>query len=562
MIKTKTSQSLFFQDNQVHSTWSDGAFSLEEIFEYNRTHERLDLTVSDHVDRHTNWFDAYVKELKSLRKKYPEFAVRIGCEVKIRDDGSINTTQGILDAAEVVLGSVHHFDGIKTMNQEELLVREYELTRLLVQSPKIDILSHPFNMAVRFFKADVPRAWVEEVYKRCVANGIKFEYNHRHAPESLRQFVREKVAQGDTKHLSFGSDMHDDLRELGMSGFKIRDAISVLVTGAGAGVGQSILKALKLSPVSMKIIAVDGSELAAGLYTAGAAYLVPMWRDPAYIPRIIEICKKENIQLVFAGTDVELEVLSKHAKRIKAESGATVVVSNVRAVRIADDKWKTVQFLKQNSFPYAKSYLSKDLPKFLKTAKFPLIVKPRVGARSIGLYKVNTKEELIAAVARTPGAIIQEYLSTEDDEYTCSGFFYKGKSYGALCGQRWLRNGDTYKALFKRDKALEAFIAKVGVKLNLFGPCNFQLRKTKRGPVIFEINCRFSGTTGAVSYLGFNAANALVQILCLKRPPSVLQFKESYMFRYWNELFVDEKSVNRLANMGEIPGPCSDINIF
>ena len=555
-------QKLLFQDNQVHSTWSDGTFSLEEIFEYNRTHERLDLTISDHVDRHTNWFDAYVKELKSLRKKYPEFAVRIGCEVKIRDDGSINTTREILDAAEVVLGSVHHFDGIKAMSQEELLAREYALTRLLAQSQEIDILAHPFSMAVRFFKADVPRAWVEDIYNRCVANGIKFEYNHRHAPESLRQFVRQKVAQGDTKHLSFGSDMHDDLCELGMSGFNIRDVIPVLVTGAGAGVGQSILKALKLSPVSMKIIAVDGSELAAGLYAADSAYLVPMWQDPAYVPRIIEICKKENVQLVFAGTDVELEALSKHAKRIKAESGATVVVSNVRAVRIADDKWKTVQFLKQNSFPYAKSCLAKDLPKFLKTAKFPLIVKPRVGARSIGLSKARNREELMAAVAQTPGPIIQEYLSTEDDEYTCSGFFYKGKSYGALCGQRWLRNGDTYKALFKRDKALEAFVAKVGVKLNLFGPCNFQLRKTKRGPVIFEINCRFSGTTGAVSYLGFNAANALVQILCLKRPPSALQFKESYMFRYWNELFASEGEVKVLGKTKGLPNPHSDKNIF
>ena len=49
-------QHLFFQDNQLHSTYSDGKFSLEEIFEYNRTHDRLDLTITDHVDKNTDWF--------------------------------------------------------------------------------------------------------------------------------------------------------------------------------------------------------------------------------------------------------------------------------------------------------------------------------------------------------------------------------------------------------------------------------------------------------------------------------------------------------------------------
>ena len=131
-----------------------------------------------------------------------------------------------------------------------------------------------------------------------------------------------------------------------------------------------------------------------------------------------------------------------------------------------------------------------------------------------------------------------------------------------LCGQRWLRNGDTYKANFKSDLKLEAFIAKVGEKLNLFGPCNFQLRKTKRGPVIFEINCRFSGTTGAMSYLGFNVANALVQILCLKRPPSNLYFKEAYMLRYWNEVFVNEAQMDALNKDGELVDPKADTNVF
>jgi carbamoyl-phosphate synthase large subunit len=555
-------QHLFFQDNQLHSTYSDGKFSLEEIFEYNRTHDRLDLTITDHVDKNTDWFVKYMKHLNTLRKKYPEFSVKIGCEVKILDDGSLNSTEKILRAPEIVLGSVHHFDGIKQMSPQELMNREYELTKLLAQNKVIDILSHPFSMGHRFHKSNPPAAWVKEVYALCVRHGIKFEYNNKNAPKSVHEFVRGLVKKGEIKHLSFGSDMHDDLSEIGRSGFRIQETVPVLVTGAGAGCGQSILKGLELSSFPLRIIAVDGSSLAAGLYRGDSAYLVPKYSEAGYIKRIIEISKKEKVLFIFVGTDVELAILSKNSKKIQKESGATVVVSNLRAIEIADDKWKTVQFLKKNGFPYAKSGLAKDLPSFIKAGKYPLIVKPRVGARSIGVQVVHTKEELTDAVARTPGAIIQEYLSTENDEYTCGAFFYKGKNYGVMPGQRWLRNGDTYKANFKHDKELETFLAKVGEKLNIFGPCNFQLRKTKRGPVIFEINCRFSGTTGAASFLGFNVQNALIQILHMKRPPSKLFFRESYMLRYWNEVFVDAAQMQELNRHNQLLAPRSDMNVF
>lgn len=555
-------QKLLFQDNQVHSTYSDGAFSLEEICKYNDIHDQLDLTITDHVNRLTGWFPRYVRHLKKLRAHYKNFGVRIGCEVKILDDGSLNTTEEILNAAEVVLGSVHHFQDIKTMTPQKLMEREYELTTLLAKNNRIDILAHPFSMGWRFHTSSPPVRWVEEIYNSCVRNGIKFEYNRKNAPQSVRDFVISLIARNEVGHLSFGSDMHDDLSELGCSGFKAQHPVSVLVTGAGAGVGQGIIKALKLSSIPLKIIAVDSSSLAAGLYTVDAAYLVPSYQERFYISRIIAICKKENVRLLFIGTDVELEVLSRNARRIKIESGAEVVVSNTRAVRIADDKWKTVEFLKKNGFPYADSCLPAGLRSFLKRAKFPLVVKPRVGARSVGMTVVRTRKELDSALAKTANPIIQEYLATEDSEFTCSAFFFKKKNYGVIVGQRWLRNGDTYKALFKRNPKLENFIGAVGEKLGLLGPCNFQLRQTRRGPVIFEINCRFSGTTGSASFLGFNVVSALLQIVCFKRPPYRLHAQEAYMLRYWNELFVDQAQITALGKNQTLPNPFSHKNIF
>lgn len=338
--------------------------------------------------------------------------------------------------------------------------------------------------------------------------------------------------------------------------------ITILITGAGAGVGQSILKAAKLSSLNLRIITADGASLAAGLYRGHIAYLVPFYHDREYIPSLLKICQKEKVKLLFPGTDVELGLLAKNKDLIFQKTGTRVIVSKDKAVEIADDKWKTAEFLKKNGFPYAQSALSKDALKLAGKIGFPLIVKPRHGARSIGTTVVRSNIDLKRVIKTTEKPLIQEYLSDENQEYTCGAFFWNGQCYGVIPAQRWLRNGDTYKAVFKHDPELEKFIGQVGLALGVEGPCNFQLRKTDRGPVIFEINCRFSGTTGAAAGLGFNPIKEIVRHLCLGQSLKKLNFREAHMLRYWNETFVDSKNIASLAKTGRLANFKSKTNVF
>lgn len=552
-----------FEDNQFHSTYSDGSFTPKEIFDYNQLHHRLDLTITDHVDKNTGWFERYVTDLTELRKNYKDFSIKIGCEVKIIDEGGqLNTTEEILKLAEVVVGTVHHFPGIKTLGLGELIEQEFALTKRLAEHKKIDVLGHPFSLVTRFFKTDVPEGYVREVYERCVENGITFEYNRKNCPPSVQKLVTSEIAKGNIKNFSFGSDMHHNLGELGNSAFDVAEPVTVLVTGAGAGVGQSIIKALKLSAIKTRIIAVDSDHRAAGLYRADAAYFVPRCDHPGYVARIISICNQENVDLLFPGTDVELPVLAAQRAAIESQTHAGVIVSDTPTIQLADDKWETVQFLKKNHFPYPKTWLAPDVDQALETITLPVVVKPRHGARSIGFRVVHTDAELRAQVTTTPDALIQEYLADDNHEYTCGAFFWDGQCYGVVTAQRWLRSGDTYKARFYHDGALTDFISQVGSKLNVQGPCNFQLRQTADGPVIFEINCRFSGTTGAASYLGFNVPSALIEMLVFNRPLKSLGFREAFMLRYWNEVFVEPDAMERLRADESLTEVSSEINIF
>ena len=54
-------------------------------------------------------------------------------------------------------------------------------------------------------------------------------------------------------------------------------------------------------------------------------------------------------------------------------------------------------------------------------------------------------------------------------------------------------------------------LKKITSKLEPYGPTNFQLKLTKKGPVIFEINPRFSGTTHMRSLFGLNEIDIIIK---------------------------------------------------
>jgi|GEM_PF-147967 len=555
-----TTRQTLFEENHMHSIFSnDGKHSIEQIFEYNLLHDQLDLVISDHVDKNTDWFSGYVEEIKRLREKYPQFMIRIGCEVKILEDGTLNTSKEILDASEVVIGSVHHFSNIKTMSSAEMIEKEYELSMMLAKHPEVDVLGHPFSMCNRFHKTAPPMEYVKNVYDLCKKNGIKFECNSKQAIGAVRELIESEIAKGNTQHLSFGSDVHEQLNEIGDAAFAFVDPVTVLVTGAGAGIGQSIIKSLKNSLVRTRIISVDMSPVEAGLYRSDAAYVVPGANDPAYIKALQDICTAEHVDLLLIGTDVELGVLAENKETFERETGTHIIVSDPKTIEIADDKWKTMEFLESNNFPHIRSALADTVDDFLRDVQFPLVVKPRCGARSIGFHVVKDESTLRTILKEHTDSIIQDYLPEEDEEYTCGGFFYDNECYGVISMKRWLRDGDTYKAIARNNPKLEQYIERVGKALSITGPCNFQLRHSGGEYKIFEINCRFSGTTGAASALGFNVVNALLQKMFLGRSFHRLAFRESYVMRYWNEVFASLDTVETMTQ-GHIENPDSSLN--
>lgn len=323
--------------------------------------------------------------------------------------------------------------------------------------------------------------------------------------------------------------------------------LSILVTGAGGGVGQGIIKSLrKINDLDVNIISADMSQLASGLYGGDKSYLVPAANAENYFNEIAKICETENIDYYFPGTDVELLTCAKNSSILQRELKVKIIVSPLSVIEIADDKLKTVTFLKDNNLFYPESWLPAEIS--LDSLSYPVIVKPRVGCRSIGVHLVNSPLEAQSAIESLTDPVIQEYI--DGDEFTCTVAIYQGKTSEVLCLKRDLRSGDTFRAFPEKAPIIESYVLEIARKLGVEGSCNFQLRVAKCGtPKLFEINSRFSGTTPFCSYLGFNPVE-----FCLKADLGI-DYSTSIdynkvVLRHWAEVVIDKKQLDTLADNG------------
>ena len=325
--------------------------------------------------------------------------------------------------------------------------------------------------------------------------------------------------------------------------------MKILVTGAGGGVGQGIIKSLKMiNDIEIKIIAADMHELSPGLYAADSSYIVENCNSEKYFDNLVKIFKKESIDFYIPGTDLELLFCAENKSLIKSQFNVHTIVSSMDVIKICEDKFKTALFLKKFNLNYPKTQLLKSID--LKNITFPVILKPSIGYRSIGVYKANNITELNNLIEKLDSKkkyVLQEYIGDEDSEYTCTIVKVADYSSPVLTFKRILRAGDTYRAEPVKFKAIEEYVVDAASKLDIDGGCNFQLRLDKFGePKIFEINSRFSGTTPFCAQIGFNPLDFYLKKTLGLEPFIDIDYS-SIIMRYWSEVVVKKSIIEKIS---------------
>ena len=327
--------------------------------------------------------------------------------------------------------------------------------------------------------------------------------------------------------------------------------IKCLVTGAGGGVGQGIIKSLDaIQDLEIEVVAADMSALACGLYFSNQRILVPPAHDPDYSSAIAEILKRMSVDFYIPGTDVELKVCLDNYSEIEALSGSRVLVVRGEAVYVGDDKFETAEYLKQKGFPFPKTAILEKLSD-INVFTLPVIIKPRVGCRSIGVSVAKSLDDVKDRLAECQPLIVQELIGDADNEFTCTVVVCRGKIIGSLILKRVLRAGDTFRAEPINNSVIKEYVEAVALSLSVEGSVNFQLRLDCEGvPKIFEINPRFSGTTPFCTLLGFNPVEAYIKsYLGIGYDYSVDY--EMLVLRHWQEVVVPRTVVTHIEQQYE-----------
>ncbi len=276
----------------------------------------------------------------------------------------------------------------------------------------------------------------------------------------------------------------------------------MLVTAVGGDLGQSIIKCLRDSWYAPIITGIDMNGYAGGRSDVDTFYKAPGVRNEIEYTQFINgLIEKEGINFIFPMSEVEIDFFNRNRNKGLFPSEVNVVINDSFIIDTFIDKYKTIEFFKDNGLAFPKTFLWKEgekVDKFDTFDTFPVILKRRKGSGSQGLFIIHDKEEMEFYLKRYPDSILQEYIPGDDNEYT-SGIFSDGTVSHIITFKRILSPGGysqqvelvTDENVNELPKQIANILAS---KYNFKGSLNVQYRFTERGGIPFEINPRFSST--------------------------------------------------------------------
>jgi carbamoyl-phosphate synthase large subunit len=279
--------------------------------------------------------------------------------------------------------------------------------------------------------------------------------------------------------------------------------LRVAITGIGGDVARGAIAGLRRNEEGGEPIWILG--LGTGQRPADALQPdgfepMPEVRDPGYVDALVEILKANKIDVLLPGIDSEIAVLSAARDRLAASS-AHIVLAPSELVEAANDKLLTAEFLMRRGIGVPPTC---DISRLVDLG-FPIIAKPRQGHGSQGIATLTSAADLDGFLATKPeNYCLQSYVG--GPELTV-GFLYDsiGNMRDAVAMERVLENGRTVWGRVVEHSDALTFIREFGARVRCVGPVNAQIRlDPHRGPMVFEINARLSGSTEMRVAVGCN----------------------------------------------------------
>lgn len=282
--------------------------------------------------------------------------------------------------------------------------------------------------------------------------------------------------------------------------------LRVLVTAVNGDLGQALVKALRLSRQSYEIHGCDLYKSSVGSAFVESYHIVPPAKDSInYLNALDGLCESMSIHLVIPGCEPEIAVLSQLGSPPTLPCGALIVCQESHWFDKYGDKLICRDALKGKVelAPYADGSNWDAVEHLVVKTGFPLVVKSRLSSGSRSLRIAKNLLQLQTYLREISLPLVEKYIDASGGEFSAGIFFCRQFKTSIIFERELGPGGSSWFAESSEDQEALSYAHRIGEATGLRGSANVQLRRSKDGPRLLEINPRFSSLVAARAICGF-----------------------------------------------------------
>lgn len=287
--------------------------------------------------------------------------------------------------------------------------------------------------------------------------------------------------------------------------------MNILLTSAGRR-GYLIRYFQKALEGKGKVFATN-SHYTPTLGYADSYAISPLIYDSSYIDFLLDYSIKNQISAIIPLFDIDAGILASNKARFDAVQ-IPVITGTSKSLAVCNDKWEMYRYFTAHDIPTPQTFLTADSCKqAIKRGEltYPVIVKPRWGMGSIGIYIADDEAELEIFCRKLKRDIFKTYLKYESaqDREHCVIFQEKisGQEFGldvindlqgnyvitSVKRKLAMRAGETDIAVTVALPQLEDIGRRLSELMCHLGNLDVDCFMVNGNPYVLEMNCRFGG---------------------------------------------------------------------
>ncbi len=309
------------------------------------------------------------------------------------------------------------------------------------------------------------------------------------------------------------------------------DSLNILITSVGRR--SYMIDYFKTALKGSGSVHAGNSVMTYAMQRADHMVITPLIYADDYVDSLLSYCRKWNIRAVLSLLDIDLPILARSKSRFR-EIGVELLVPEADVADTCNDKWRTCQFLHEHGIPTPATFVTLADARCAianRDTDYPLVVKPRWGLGSIGIFYADNERELdvlYEKCRREVGSSTLRYESRQDpDRSVLLQAMLTGDEYGldvlndlngrflACVAKKKIamRAGETDAAEIVEQEELQLLGKSLAGCLGHVANLDVDCFHSSGMFYVLELNCRFGGQYPFSHLAGADFPGAIVAML-------------------------------------------------